>query len=331
MKKNVIIIGYSPLVKDLIEDQVRDKYSVMRFEGIIANIEDKFIAVGEGGHSSRIPVIGNIDDLPDILATNSSDVKPMLVLAVGEERDNNILQKISQCIGRGYDIYEILDIYEMVTGKVPVMHVHEHWLLRAFNKPRIGYRVFKRIMDVIVAVTSIVVLFPSFMIITLLIKLTSRGPILYKQCRVGRGGKEFVIYKFRTMVNDAEDNDAVWAVKDDPRITRFGRWLRKLRLDEMPQLFNVLRGEMSIIGPRPERPEFVRKLSEDIPFYNYRHIVKPGITGWAQVKYCYACSVEGSLQKLQYDLYGVRYASVEYDIEVLFRTMWVMLSGAGAH
>lgn len=333
MKRDAIIIGYSRLAEDLIANQLTCKHPVLQFKGIIADIEtdNDSVEVVHGLNKINVSLLGPVRDLLSLLNADDRAVKPMLIIAENEGRDSVILHAISECISRGYEIYEIADVYEMVTGRVPVLHVHERWLLHAFNKPQMGYMMFKRISDFIIALFGIIITSPLIAVISMMIKLTSKGDILYKQTRVGKNGREFIIYKFRTMVNDAEDDGAVWAVKDDPRVTMIGRWLRKLRLDELPQLINVLTGDMSIIGPRPERPEFVKQLSKDIPFYNYRHIVKPGITGWAQVRYCYACSVEGSLEKLQFDLYGIRNAGLEYDIEVLLRTVWVMLSGAGAH
>lgn len=332
MKIDAVLIGYSSLAEELVASQTGGKHAVLNFKGIVADVGSEFVDVKcSGGVLAKIPVLGSISNLCDNLEKTFAGAKPVLILAVDEERDDAFLQNISRCINYGYEMYEILDVYEMLMRKVPVMHIQEHWLLRAFDRPKLGYRVFKGVVDTIIALASGILALPIFFIAACMIKLTSKGPVFYKQVRVGKGGREFVIYKFRTMRENAEEDDAVWAVKNDSRVTWFGRLLRKARLDELPQLFNVLKGEMSIIGPRPERPEFVSQLIREIPFYNYRHTVKPGITGWAQVKFCYACSVESSMQKLQYDLYGIRNAGISYDLEVLLRTMWVMFTGAGAH
>jgi len=163
------------------------------------------------------------------------------------------------------------------------------------------------------------------------VKLTSRGPVVYRQHRVGLKGAEFEVFKFRSMYENAEEGTgAVWAQKDDPRITPLGRWLRSLRLDELPQFFNVLRGEMSIVGPRPERPEFVQTLSEQIPFYRQRHCVKPGITGWAQINHKYGDTIEDTIAKLEYDLYYIKNLSPSLDLYIIFHTAKVMLLSRGS-
>jgi len=165
----------------------------------------------------------------------------------------------------------------------------------------------------------------------LAVKLSSRGPVLFRQARVGRNGKVFTLYKFRSMWVDAEARTgAVWASKDDPRVTPLGRWLRRLRIDELPQLWNVLRGEMSIVGPRPERPEFVRVLAEKIPYYRQRHCVKPGITGWAQINHKYGDSIEDTITKLEFDLYYIKNMSLSLDAYILFQTVKTMVVQRGA-
>jgi lipopolysaccharide/colanic/teichoic acid biosynthesis glycosyltransferase len=169
---------------------------------------------------------------------------------------------------------------------------------------------------------------PLFPLIALAIKLDSHGPVLFKQKRVGRNGRNFDIYKFRTMVRDAEKNGAQWAVEKDPRVTRIGRILRRTRLDEVPQLWNVLKGDMSLVGPRPERPEFVEELAKEIPYYEQRHLVPPGLTGWAQVRYRYGASKEDAVRKLQYELYYVRHLSIMFDIEILLRTIPLVARGS---
>jgi lipopolysaccharide/colanic/teichoic acid biosynthesis glycosyltransferase len=175
------------------------------------------------------------------------------------------------------------------------------------------------------------ILAPVMLIVGLLIKLTSPGPVLYHQQRVGKGGKTFTIHKFRSMRADAESKTgAVWAKSNDSRVTRFGRFMRRTRLDELPQLWNVLVGEMSLVGPRPERPEFVAKLTEQIPFYGLRHGVRPGLTGWAQVRYTYGASVEDALEKLQYDLFYIKHLRISFDLLILFWTMKTVVLRRGA-
>jgi exopolysaccharide biosynthesis polyprenyl glycosylphosphotransferase len=162
------------------------------------------------------------------------------------------------------------------------------------------------------------------------VRLDSPGPILYRQRRVGLKNKDFTLYKFRSMRQDAEKDGAVWAAKNDPRVTKVGGFIRKVRLDELPQLINVLKGDMSFVGPRPERPEFVATLSEKIPYYYIRHTVKPGITGWAQVSYPYSASVEGARAKLEYDLYYIKHMSLFFDCKIFLRTVGVILFPSGS-
>ena len=183
----------------------------------------------------------------------------------------------------------------------------------------------KRAVDVIVSALLLWLSLPFGPVVALLIKIGSRGPVFYKQARIGRGGRVFIIRKFRSMIHPAEENGAMWADERDPRVTAVGYVLRRMHLDEWPQILNVLRGEMSLVGPRPERPEFVRRLSEEIPHYDLRHRVKPGMTGWAQVNYPYASSVEASREKLGWDLYYVLNAGMALDIRILFLTVLAVL------
>jgi exopolysaccharide biosynthesis polyprenyl glycosylphosphotransferase len=197
--------------------------------------------------------------------------------------------------------------------------------------PRPGNVLLQWIYSTAIAAASLLVLWPIMAIVAALVKLTSPGPVLYRQVRVGMDGALFTVYKFRSMYANAEARTgAVWAAKDDPRITPLGKWLRLLRLDELPQLFNVLKGEMSIVGPRPERPEFVQSLSEKIPFYRQRHAVKPGITGWAQINHKYADTIEDSITKLEYDLYYIKNISPSLDAYIIFHTLKTMIASRGA-
>jgi exopolysaccharide biosynthesis polyprenyl glycosylphosphotransferase len=177
-----------------------------------------------------------------------------------------------------------------------------------------------------IALAMTIVLAPVMVIVAILVKLTSPGPVLHRQVRVGLNDANFTLYKFRSMFVNAEASTGpVWATKNDPRVTPVGRWLRRLRLDELPQLFNVLKGEMTLVGPRPERPEFVAKLTEQIPYYNYRHCVKPGITGWAQINHKYGDTLEDAIIKLEYDLYYIKNLAISLDTFIIFHTLKVML------
>jgi exopolysaccharide biosynthesis polyprenyl glycosylphosphotransferase len=189
----------------------------------------------------------------------------------------------------------------------------------------------KRALDLVVASVMFVVLLPVMAIVALAVRLSSPGPALYHQKRVGLNGEIFLVHKFRSMRTDAEaKTGAVWAKANDTRVTKVGRFLRRTRLDEIPQLWNVLRGDMSLVGPRPERPEFVAELTEKIPFYGFRHVVRPGLTGWAQVKYTYGASVEDALEKLQYDLFYIKHLGISFDIFVMLSTLKIVVLRRGA-
>ena len=191
-------------------------------------------------------------------------------------------------------------------------------------------QLLRRLLSFAVSFTALMICLPFFPFIILGVRLSSPGPIFFSQTRVGRRGRLFTAYKFRTMRQDAEAHGAVWATKDDPRVTRIGRLMRKTRLDEIPQLWNVLRGDMACVGPRPERPEFVRWLSEEIPFYDLRHMIRPGITGWAQVRYQYGASLEETRQKLEYDLYYIKHQSIGLDLLIMFETIKTIILRRGA-
>jgi len=226
----------------------------------------------------------------------------------------------------------LASVYEEYTGKIAVENLRPSWLIfsEGFRKTR-WLTAAKRAVDVAVAAIGFVALLPVMLLVGLAIKLTSPGPALYHQQRVGLRGRAFTLHKFRTMRADAEaETGAVWAKEDDPRVTRIGRFLRRSRLDELPQLWNVLNGDMSLVGPRPERPEFVSGLTRQIPFYGQRHVVRPGLTGWAQVRYSYGASVEDAMQKLQYELYYIKNMSIALDFYVIAETAKTVLVRRGS-
>jgi len=220
------------------------------------------------------------------------------------------------------------DFYEKITGKVPLSQIDEIWFLNNLKEKERGiYEKIKRLSDILIGLIVGAVTILIFPFIALAIKLDSPGPIFYKQIRIGKNGKKFNLVKFRSMKKDAERNGAVWAEKNDPRITRVGKILRKSLIDELPQFIDILKGEISSIGPRPERPEFIAQLEEEIPFYQNRHIVKPGLTGWAQVNFKYGNSKEDALEKLQYDLYYLKNRSLFLDLKIILKTVNTLLKG----
>jgi len=229
---------------------------------------------------------------------------------------------------------EVIDghqLYEGECGRLSIDELKPSALIFSSGFQRRPFMLLlKRLEDVIGASLGLVVLAPLMVLVGLLIKLDSPGPAFYKQTRIGLRGCPYVLWKFRSMRQDSEGETAKWAQLGDDRVTRVGRWIRLLRIDELPQFFNVLKGEMSLVGPRPERPLFVQKLRQQIPYYDLRHTIRPGLTGWAQIRFNYAASVEDSHMKLQYDLYYVKHLSVWFDLSILFRTIRVVLLGSGA-
>ncbi|HHY55683.1 MAG TPA: sugar transferase [Chloroflexi bacterium] len=245
-----------------------------------------------------------------------------------------LLEALVTCAERGCRVTTMSALTERVLGRVPVLYIG-HNLEEAFPvQDDVGVRlnaILKRVIDLAVALMGLAVLGGLLPWVALANRIASPGPLFYRQVRVGRGGRCFTIYKLRSMTPDAEAaTGAVWAAVGDSRVTPVGRWLRRTRLDELPQVINVLRGEMSIIGPRPERPEFVERLTREIPFYRARHGVRPGLTGWAQVQYEYGRTIEDARIKLEYDLYYVRHASLLLDLQILFRTVAIALQMKGA-
>lgn len=279
----------------------------------------------------QIPLIADGRDLPRV--TRQADVSE-LILAYEQEPSGELFQAIMDCYEQGISIIPMPLLYEQVTGRVPIEHVGQRYWMSMLPIEAVSifnpYPLVKRAADLMLSIVGLAFFGLLLPLIAVAMKLDSPGPIFFRQRRVGKSGRLFWLYKLRSMIPDAErDTGPRWASDDDPRITRVGRLLRKTRLDEMPQLYNVLRGEMSIIGPRPERPEFVEELSQTIPFYRTRHVVKPGITGWAQVRYRYGASEEDALIKLQYDLYYIRHRSIALDVLIILRTIGKMLALQG--
>lgn len=274
-------------------------------------------------------VIGAIADIPAIAAAHQVS---RVVVSVEDARGKLPMDKLLKMKLSGVQFDHLASVYEEYTGKIAIENLRPSWFVfsKGFKKTE-WVLAAKRLGDVVVTVIGLVIGAPIMLLVAAAVKLTSPGPVFYHQARVGQNGRVFVVHKFRSMREDAEEGTgAVWATEGDSRITPVGRFLRKTRLDETPQLWNVLVGEMSLVGPRPERPEFVEGLTQQIPFYGERHIVKPGVTGWAQVRYRYGASVEDSLQKLQYDLFYVKNLTLSLDVMILFSTVKTVLLGQGA-
>lgn len=255
-----------------------------------------------------------------------------IVVATDDRRKGLPLEDMLECKMHGTAILQAPDFYERQLGKIRLDSVHPGTMVFAEGFTQaVLRRTEKRIVDVIISAALLLVTLPISVLVAIAVALESKGPVFYKQERVGLKGKTFTVLKFRSMKADAEKNGvAVWADNEDPRVTRIGHCLRKFRLDELPQLINVLKGDMSFVGPRPERPQFVDELSDVIPFYQLRHYVKPGLTGWAQVCYPYGASINDSREKLQYDLYYLKNYSLFLDLNVILLTVQVILWGKGA-
>jgi sugar transferase (PEP-CTERM system associated) len=275
-------------------------------------------------------VIGTIEDIPSIVRARSVD---RVVVSLSDARGKLPMEKLLEMKLDGVTFDHLPSVYEEYTGKIAVENLRPSWLIfsEGFRKSR-SLGIAKRTLDILVALCGLVVGLPLMGLIALAVRLTSPGPVLYHQRRVGLRGHIFEVHKFRTMRVDAEaETGPVWASKDgDSRVTVIGPVLRRTRLDELPQLWNVLVGEMSFVGPRPERPEFVTDLTRVIPYYGQRHIVRPGLTGWAQVRYTYGASTEDALQKLQYDLYYIKNLAISLDLYIMFETIKTVVLRKGA-
>ena len=275
-------------------------------------------------------VVGAIDDIPMLVSKLSVD---RVVVSLADARGKLPMDRLLDIrLDSGVAFDHLASVYEEYTGKIAVENLRPSWLIfsEGFRKTRL-LNTAKRVLDIIFSAAGLVLGAPIVLLVAIAVKCTSRGPVFYHQRRVGRHGREFTAHKIRTMREDAESaTGPVWSTENDTRVTPIGGFLRRTRLDEMPQLWNVLIGDMSFVGPRPERPEFVRQLTERIPFYGQRHVLKPGLTGWAQVRYTYGASVEDAIEKLQYDLYYIKNLSIALDFVIVLETIKTVLTRRGA-
>lgn len=324
--RRTLIVGAARPAQVMIEairDYAADEYEV---RGVIDGPEHVGTLV------NGVPVLGTGDDLMNFVFRDGISE---LVITATQDLDGVMFKSVMDAYERGITVVPMTLLYERITGRVPVEHVNEDWAvvflpIKTTDGIFDPYPVVKRLMDIALSLMGLAVFAVVFPFLALAIKLDSPGSIFYTQQRLGRNGVVFKIYKLRSMVNDAEAaTGAVFSKRGDPRVTRVGAVLRRTRLDELPQLLNVLRGDMSIVGPRPERPEHVMRLTEKIPFYRTRLVVRPGLTGWAQVRYRYGSSDEDALVKLQYDLYYIRHQSLLLDINIMLRTIGRIISFSG--
>jgi sugar transferase (PEP-CTERM system associated) len=273
-------------------------------------------------------LLGNTTDIPRLVSEYSID---RIVVGLADRRGRLPVQELMQAKLSGIRVEDATATYERITGKLLVDNLRPSWLIFSDGfRVAGGVRLVKRVFDVALAGVGLILAAPLMLLVALAIWLEDGFPVIYPQERVGRNGTAFTLFKFRSMRRDAEAGTPIWASDRDERVTVVGRALRTTRLDELPQLWNVLKGDMSFVGPRPERPYFVAQLAAQIPFYEQRHAVRPGITGWAQVKYRYGASVEDAMEKLRYDLYYIKHLSIGFDVTILVDTVKVMLFGKGA-
>ncbi|MEK7407801.1 MAG: sugar transferase [Acidobacteriota bacterium] len=288
---------------------------------------DDAVEVGSLWNGAR--VLGPIAKLREVVEETRPD---RIVVGISERRARMPVYDLLDLRFSGIVIEEAAAAYEATCGRISAKELRPAQLIFSGELgPRPGHVRFQALYSFLIALAGVIVSLPLMLLVAAAVELSSRGPVLYCQTRVGLNGRHFTLYKFRSMYADAEARTgAVWASKDDPRITPAGRWLRRLRLDELPQFVNVLKGDMSIVGPRPERPEFVKVLTEKIPFYRQRHAVKPGVTGWAQINHKYGDTIEDTVTKLEYDLYYIKHLSPALDLYIIFQTLKTMLRLRGA-
>lgn len=322
--ERILIVGSGNLAVELAREVLDRPDAGYRIVGFIGNDAD---LLGKSLINPR--VIGMTEQLDEIVKRENID---RIVVAMGERRGQLPTNKLLQLSLAGeVSIEEGQSFYERITGRVSLNMLRPSWLIftgRGRQKRIAGLA--RGAVHWLVALAGAILSLPIVIVTAILIKLESRGPIFYKQERVGKNGRTFTLTKFRSMRVDAEQDGPVWASKRDSRTTRVGRVIRKIRVDEIPQFWNILKGEMSFVGPRPERPHFVAQLAEEIPFYEQRHLIAPGLTGWAQIKYPYGASIEDARQKLQYDLFYIKNQGLVLDAIIIFETIKIILFGRGA-
>jgi sugar transferase (PEP-CTERM system associated) len=324
-QENILIVGTGEVARQVGEEVRRRQRLGFHLVGFI----NAPLAKSNPSAGRVDEVLGDPAQMERIIEQHGVD---KVVVAITERRGEYPVKEMLALRVRGCQVVEWPGFFEKLSGRIPIDSLAPSFFIfnEGFRKSMILLSI-RRILSVIVAAVLLVLLLPVFLIVAVFIKLDTSGHVLYSQIRVGQHDRPIRIYKFRSMRNDAEKNgDAVWAVENDPRVTRVGRFLRKTRIDELPQLFNVMIGELEFVGPRPERPEFVEKLKNLIPYYALRHTVKPGITGWAQVMFHYGSSIEESKEKLQYDLFYIKNMSLKLDLFILFHTCKIVLLGRGA-
>jgi sugar transferase (PEP-CTERM system associated) len=326
----IVVVGTGRQARQIAEQIIRKRES--------GQLVFCFVTTEEGSEPSQLRLPGEPDSfIPVIPASKLTElaarhrIKRILV-ATGDLGPSLPVDTLLHCKAQGYEVLDGHTFFERLLGRIFIADLSPQWLIFSDGfKRSLAARTVKRIVDLVAAASIVVLTAPLCLLVAIAIKLEDGGPVLYRQRRVGLRGALFTLSKFRSMRVDAEDETGPkWAEDDDPRITRIGRWIRALRIDEIPQAWNVLRGDMSFVGPRPERPEFVALLRDTFPYYDYRHGVRPGITGWAQVNFPYGATVEDAREKLEFDLYYLKNFSVLMDVLILVRTVKIIMFGWGS-
>jgi sugar transferase (PEP-CTERM system associated) len=323
-RSKIVILGTGQLARELVTEILRKPEMGM---GVAGFVDDNPALVGVSVVNPK--VLGLTRDLEQIVLAHDVD---RVIVELKDRRGRLPIQTLLNMKTRGIAIEDATSFYERVAGKIAIENLKPSWMI--FNpgfEVSAGKLLQKRIFSLLISAVLLTLSAPIVLIVMAIIKLDSRGPVFFGQERVGQDGEVFKLWKFRSMRENAEEETGpVWASLDDPRVTRVGRLLRRMRLDELPQLFNVLKGDMSLVGPRPERPHFVSELAEQIPFYHLRHAVKPGVTGWAQISYHYGNSLKDAIEKLQYDLFYIKNMSWLLDTLIVFQTIKIVLFQRGS-
>ena len=323
LKTPLIILGVGKLATDLCQVLTSKRLTLIEVVGLVDANPSR---VGEDICNSKI--VGTYEELFEIVGKYGVQV---IAVCLEDRRMILPMQSLLDLKAKGLNIVDGHQLYEQQSGRLSIDLLRPSVLIfsRGFRRRRYVMWV-KRLLDLTFSIAGFLFFFPLFLVVAMLIKLDSTGPVFYRQVRVGLRSQPYMIWKFRSMRSDAEKNGPRWAEVGDSRISRVGRWLRKLHIDEFPQLINIFKGEMSLVGPRPERPVFVQELRTKIPYYDIRHTLRPGLTGWAQINYQYGASTEDSYVKLQYDLFYVKNMNLALDLRIIIKTVRVVLLGEGA-
>ncbi len=322
-RKNAIIVGFNSKAKNI-------HRTLEKYRGLGLDVK-AYVAVEDENIGKEYLGVKVLDTYKNVVEVARKVQAEEIVLALEKHEDDVTIYVIDKCDKENFGLKIVPDLYEIVSGQARTSQIYGFPLIDIMPELMPEWeKKIKRLMDISISFVILILTLPVTLLTAIAIKLDSKGPVFYRQERMGHEGKIFKVYKFRSMVHNAEElTGPTWSTKDDPRITRVGKFIRRVRIDEIPQMINVLKGEMSLVGPRPERPYFVKKLSEEIPLYTRRLKVRPGVTGWAQVKHKYDENIEDVKTKLRYDLFYIENMSLRMDLKILFRTIFVVLTGKG--